>query len=131
MFIILTVAQGCLSGLYLYTRGGRQRGGGFFSSLKRFLIPMGRAVLPSLVRGVGDVMSGRPVVDTLKKRGLEAGKSALIGVMKGEAKRAQEQEEGGVEAPPPKKYKRGSPRTRASVFSRRRNQQQQQSSDWQ
>ena len=118
---------------YLYTRGGRQRGGGFFSSLKRFLIPMGRAVLPSLVRGVEDVMSGLPVVDTLKKRGLEAGKSALICVRKREAKRAQEEEEEeeGVEAPPPKKYKRGSPRTRASVFSRRRNQQQQQSSDWQ
>ena len=118
---------------YLYTRGGRQRGGGFFSSLKRFLIPMGRAVLPSLVRGVGDVISGRPVVETLKKRGLEAGKSALIGVMKREAQRPQEgEEEEGVAAPPPKKYKRGSPRTRASVFTRRRNQpQQQQSSDWQ
>ena len=127
----ITPYQGGLP--YLYTRGGRQRGGGFFSSLKRFLIPMGRAVLPSLVRGVGDVISGRPVVETLKKRGLEAGKSALIGVMKREAQRPQEgEEEEGVAAPPPKKYKRGSPRTRASVFTRRRNQpQQQQSSDWQ
>ena len=124
----ITPYQGGLP--YLYTRGGRQRGGGFFSSLKRFLIPMGRAVLPSLVRGVGDVISGRPVVDTLKKRGLEAGKSALIGVMKGEAKRPAEGEEE-VEAPPPKKYKRGAPRTRASVFSRRRKQHSQQTGDWQ
>ena len=125
----ITPYQGGLS--YLYSRGGRQRGGGFFSSLKRFLIPMGRAVLPSLVRCVGDVMSGRPVVDTLKKRGLEAGKSALIGVMKREAKRAAEtEEEEEMEASLPKMYKRGSPRTRASVFNRRRNQHHP-SSDWQ
>ena len=63
----------------LYTRGpiGGQRGSGFFSSLKRFLIPIGKAVLPSLFRGASDLISGRPLAETAKSRGLEAGKRAI------------------------------------------------------
>ena len=91
---------------YLYTRSGHgQRGSGFFSSLKRFLIPIGKAVLPSVVGGVSDLVSGKSFGETAKKRGLAAGKDAL-----GAAARVLGQAGAPASPPPPpsKKYKKGS-----------------------
>lgn len=68
--------QGGLTPIYTRAPLG-QRGSGFFSSLQRFLVPIGKAILPSLFRGANDLLSGKSVGETLKSRGVEAGKNAL------------------------------------------------------
>lgn len=58
----------------LHTRfAPRQRGGGFFSSLKRFLLPLAKTAMPHVAGAVGDLISGRGAVDILKSRGRAAG----------------------------------------------------------
>jgi len=80
---------------YSTTRiGPYQRGSGFFSSMRRFLIPLAKTALPHVARAVGDVVSGKTIGDTLKSRGAEAGKDMLHTLS---------------EAMPPKKYKRKAP----------------------
>ena len=67
----------------IYTRSPLgQRGSGFLSSLKRFLIPIGKAVLPSVFRGAKDLLSGKALGETVKNRAVEAGKQALGAVTK-------------------------------------------------
>lgn len=62
----------------LYSRyGPRQTGSGFFSSLKRFLIPIAKSTLPHLAGAVGDLVSGKSVMDVAKSRGRAAGASLL------------------------------------------------------
>ena len=102
---------------YLYTRAGQagQRGGGFFSSLKRFLIPIGKAILPSVVGGVGDLIEGKSVKDTVISRGKDAGKRAL-----GAAINTFNEGGGGTPSPPPKKYKRSNARGGKTVSSKQR-----------
>ena len=124
---LITPYQGGIPNLY--TRSGRagQRGGGFFSSLKRFLIPIGKAILPSLAGGAGDLLSGRGVKETLKKRGLDAGKSALGAVL-------QTAGGGGEEAatPPSKKYKRAPAPRKGSVSSQQQQKKKRKgTSTWQ
>ena len=112
---LITPYQGGIPNLY--TRSGRagQRGGGFFSSLKRFLIPIGKAILPSLAGGAGDLLSGRGVKETLKKRGLDAGKSALGAVLQTAGGGGGGEEEAATT--PSKKYKRAPAPRKGSVSS--------------
>ena len=113
---LITPYQGGIPNLY--TRSGRagQHGGGFFSSLKRFLIPIGKAILPSLAGGAGDLLSGRGVKETLKKRGLDAGKSALGAVLQ----TAGGGEEEAATTTPSKKYKRAPAPRKGSVSSQQK-----------
>ena len=71
-----------MSGIYpyqggidqLHTRASpRQRGSGFLSGLKRFLIPLAKVALPHVAGAVADIVGGRGAVETLKSRGREAG----------------------------------------------------------
>lgn len=119
---------------FVYGRPGRgQRGGGFLSSLKRFLIPIGKAVLPSLIGGAADViLEKKPLSDTLKKRGFEAGKKALGATMhtagdmlKKKAGVSENDPPGSSSSsPPPKRYKKGrktiSTNKRQTAASRRK-----------
>jgi len=58
----------------LRTRHGpRQRGSGFFSSLKRFLLPIAKTALPHVAGAVGDLIGGRSAMETFKSRGRAAG----------------------------------------------------------
>jgi len=58
----------------LYTRQGvRQRGSGFLSGLKRFLVPLAKRALPHLAGAVGDLVGGKKPMDVLKLRGRQAG----------------------------------------------------------
>ena len=122
---------------FLYTRAGArgQRGSGFFSALKRFLIPIGKAVLPSVFSGVSDVLAGKSVGETLKRRGLEVGKKALGAtvrqVVDTMSNGNKEMEEAGRSAaaelstpPPAKKYKKTAHTGRRSILSHRQQQQQ-------
>ena len=99
----------------MYGRPGRgQKGGGFFSSLKRFLIPIGKALLPSVLGGASDVLlDKKPLKETLKRRGLEAGKRALGATMNTAGEMLGGHNNNNDDAappspPPPKKYKRRS-----------------------
>lgn len=75
----------------------RQRGAGFLSTLKRFLVPIAKTVLPQVVGAVGDVLGGKSALDTLKSRGRAAGAGAMHSVA----------DTLSPNAPPPKrKYKR-------------------------
>jgi len=48
----------------------RQHGTGFFSSLKRFIIPVAKTILPHLFGGVSDVVTGKATpLQALKRRG--------------------------------------------------------------
>lgn len=58
----------------------RQRGAGFLSTLKRFLVPIAKTVLPQVVGAVGDVLGGKSALDTLKSRGRAAGAGAMHSV---------------------------------------------------
>lgn len=69
--------QGGLPPLYTRYAAHGQRGAGFLSSVKRFLIPIAKTVLPHVVGGVTDLVSGQDIKTTLKRRGLDAGKSVL------------------------------------------------------
>ena len=121
---------------FLYTRAGArgQRGSGFFSTLKRFLIPIGKAVLPSVFSGVSDVLAGKSVRETLKRRGLEVGKKALgatvrqvVDTMSNGNKEMEEVGRPDAESPTPppaKKYKRTAHTGRRSILSHRQQQQQ-------
>ena len=117
---LITPYQGGIPNLY--TRSGRagQHGGGFFSSLKRFLIPIGKAILPSLAGGAGDLLSGRGVKETLKKRGLDAGKSALGAVLQTAGGGGGGGEEEATTATPSKKYKRAPAPRKGSVSSQKK-----------
>ena len=124
---LITPYQGGIPNLY--TRSGRagQRGGGFFSSLKRFLIPIGKAILPSLAGGAGDLLSGRGVKETLKKRGLDAGKSALGAVLQTAGGGGGEEEA----ATPSKKYKRAPAPRKGSFSSQQLKKKRKGTSTWQ
>lgn len=62
----------------LYTRyGSRQRGSGFLSAMKRYLIPLARTALPHVAGAVGDIVSGKGLINTLKSRGRGAGADIL------------------------------------------------------
>lgn len=76
----ISTYRGGLPLLHTRTPPG-QRGSGFLSTLKRFLVPIGKAVLPSVFGGVSDLMEGRSLGETAKSRGLEVGKRALGAVM--------------------------------------------------
>lgn len=58
----------------------RQRGSGFFSTLKRYLIPIGKAILPHAAGMVGDVLGGETIGTSLRKRGRSAAKDTLQSV---------------------------------------------------
>lgn len=134
----------------LYTRvGAGQRGAGFFSSLKRYLLPIGRALVPSAVGAVGDLMSGKSIGEIARTRGVTAGKRALgaaahtLGTQFvntggfGGVKEEQEEQEAQHQQPPPKKYKKGGlfgRRSTAAAPKRgrgRHHPQHNRSSDWQ
>lgn len=55
------------------TRKYGQRGSGFFSSLKKFVLPIAKKLLPHAAGAVSDLVSGRSVKDTLKSRAADAG----------------------------------------------------------
>ena len=55
----------------------RQRGSGFLSSLKRFVIPLAKRALPHVVGAISDIASGGGVGESLKKRAADAGSDAL------------------------------------------------------
>jgi len=68
-----------------------QHGSGFLSALKRFVVPLAKKVIPHMLGGVSDVISGDATpMEALKRRGGDALGSVL--------------NPGG---PPTKKYKRG------------------------
>jgi len=73
-----------ISGVYqggipsLHTRQGlRQQGSGFFSGLKRFLMPIARKALPHVAGAVGDLFAGQKPMEILKSRGREMGADML------------------------------------------------------
>ncbi len=84
----------------LQTRS-RQRGSGFLGALKRFALPLAKSLLPVAGRAALDVLGGRSAKETLKERGLEAGKHA-VGAIAREVIPEDEQQ------PPLKRYKRAS-----------------------
>ncbi|NNK28384.1 MAG: hypothetical protein HKP06_09105 [Flavobacteriaceae bacterium] len=63
----------------LHTR--RQRGSGFFSSLKRIALPIAKRLFktaaPHIVGGIADVASGADVKETLKRRAANVGSDVL------------------------------------------------------
>lgn len=95
----------------------RQRGGGFFSALKRFLIPVARTALPHVVGAVGDVLSGQSVGDTLKSRGMSAGADVLHSVADTLLPHQAPTAGAATHAPKerPKKYKRKAPAQKTSL----------------
>lgn len=100
----------------IYTRySPRQRGGGFLSSLKRFLLPIAKTALPHLAGAVGDVVSGRDFKETLASRGRAAGAAAIREV----GQQAADLIEPNV-APANKKYKRRATAPQKSFSAKRR-----------
>lgn len=61
----------------IYSGGARQRGSGFLSALKRFVLPLAKRVIPHVAGVVSDIAQGGDIKDTLKKRGMEAGADVL------------------------------------------------------
>jgi len=59
---------------------GRQGGTGFFSFLKRFIVPLAKKVLPHVVSGVKDVVKGEAPLEVLKKRGAAAVNDVVDGI---------------------------------------------------
>lgn len=60
----------------------RQRGSGFLSAIGRFAMPIlksvGKAILPSVAGGVGDLIEGSATpMEILKRRAAEAGKNVI------------------------------------------------------
>jgi len=51
---------------------GRHTGTGFFSFLKRFVVPLAKKALPHIVGGISDVVKGDDPKDVLKRRGANA-----------------------------------------------------------
>ena len=62
----------------LHTR--RQRGSGFLSALKRYVLPIAKRALPHITGAISDIASGDSVKDTLKRRAADAGSDALHGI---------------------------------------------------
>jgi len=95
---------------------GRHSGTGFFSFLKRFVVPLAKKALPHIVGGISDVVKGDDPKDVLKRRGTSAAHQ-LIDHVAGQpaASPATQSTEGPPPAkkakktkkPPPKKKKRG------------------------
>jgi len=63
-----------------YRGGGSQRGAGFLSTIKRFLIPIAKTAMPHVFGAIGDVVQGKSALETLKSRGRAAGADVLHGV---------------------------------------------------
>jgi len=61
----------------LHTRSKQQRGSGFFSALKRFILPIARRLLPHAAGAVSDLASGKSISDTLKNRAASAGADVI------------------------------------------------------
>lgn len=53
------------------------KGRGFFSSLKRFLLPLAKRLLPHALNAVQNIAQGKPVADTLKVNAMDAGADLL------------------------------------------------------
>lgn len=107
----------------LYTRHGlrQQRGSGFLSGLKRFLLPLARRALPHVAGAVSDIVAGKePVVDILKTRGRAAG-ADLIESAGRQASNALRQgikrSSAPANATPPKKRRQKRPRVKLSKWS--------------
>ena len=95
--------QGGIPYAYSMRSRGTQRGAGFFSSAKKFLLPIGKAILPQVFGGVADVLlKKQPMGEVLQKRGLKAGKRAFGAVVR--TMGADDEDEPAVV--PAKKYKR-------------------------
>lgn len=59
-------------GLPAYRTRYNQRGSGFLSALKRFVVPIARTVLPHVLGGVSDVVRGDSTpMQALKRRGAD------------------------------------------------------------
>lgn len=111
----------------LHTRyGPRQTGSGFFSSLKRFLIPIAKTAFPHVAGAVGDLVSGKSAKEVLKSRGRSAGASLLRGV--GDMIDNREDNSSSAPSVPKKAYKRKATVGKSSVSPKKRNRKQ--SSTW-
>ena len=71
------VYQGGLPSLSGRRRGGGQRGSGFFSTIKRFLFPIAKKLIPHAAGAVSDLASGKSFKDTLKSRAANAGADVI------------------------------------------------------
>ncbi len=106
-------------GLPVYTTRYRQRGSGFFSSAKRFLMPLAKQGLHEVVGGIGDVISGKKSVKealidragNLASSGLDAAKELIA-----KRKRAST-----VDTPVPKKKRKAPPAKRRQQIGKKRN----------
>lgn len=96
-------------GLPSYTTRSRQRGSGFLSAAKRFLLPVAKRGLKELVGGVGDVISGnKSVGEAFAERGgnlagaaIDQGKDMLMNKISRKRKTPNK-----APPPPPKKNKK-------------------------
>ena len=113
-------------------RGGskrfkQQRGKGFFSTLKRFLLPLAKRILPHAFGVAKDVAEGKPIASVLKSKAADVGAELLQEgadyatekLKSYSKKRKAEMMEGkgnninfetANDAPPRKKYKRSNTR---------------------
>ena len=106
----------------LYSRR-RQRGGGFLSTLKRFLVPIAKTILPHAAGAFSDVVSGKDLKQTLKSRALAAGADVLEGA--GQVGSSMMRGAAAPSPPPPppaKVYKRKAPSSKKNKTSKQRNQ---------
>lgn len=101
----------------IYTKyGNRQQGSGFLSGLKRFLIPLARTALPHVAGVVGDLVSGKKPLETLKSRGRAAGADIIetVGEQASQALRK------GIKRKQPPKKIVSPPHKRRKAVNRRR-----------
>lgn len=112
----------------LYSRvGAGQRGAGFFSSLRKFLVPIGKALLPSAIGAAGDLIGGKSLGEIVKSRGPGAGRRVLGAAATTLAKQfaggddiGGGDEEAAATPSPPKKYKKAHAPPKKSVVKRKK-----------